>query len=202
VKQEGERLREMFRRALHQLFGIDLDSLIAERQHQFWVLGIDEGRKHFRDLLRVIDSASLETLNQNFAATDFGMQASAQDKLHLTHKADIFLVNTTHLGKSEAILMPFVIHEVCHYVEQTGVPSSVNFTKADEKNAKSILEGYDPRALSTHGKTWAELLSWAGRKALAEKFVAQDSLRHFLEASIPWYDRPTWRGDAIIEPTV
>ncbi len=199
----GRRVFELLCNLSVEIFSLDLPAASAGRHHELWALGIDGQRKAFRDLLGNIDQAAMLELSRpgRFFDTDAGFKVSAQQAFPLAGKnADIFLINVDHLQKSEAVLGPLLIHELCHYVEDSGLASNYQFQPDDEANALVILEGYVEEAKKWHSLTWAKLLARASRLSVSKNAIA--SVRQFLELAIPSYDRPGWRPNRIQEPRI
>jgi hypothetical protein len=196
----GRGIFELLCKLSVEIFSLDLPTASAGRNHELWALGIDGRRKVFRDLLGNIQPAAMAELSKpgRFFDRDAGFKVSAQQELPLAGKnADIFLINVDQLQKSEAILAPLLIHELCHYVEDSGLASNYQFQPEDEANALVILEGYVEGAKKWHSLTWAKLLAWAARLSVSKNAVA--SVRQFLELAILSYDRPGWRPNRIQE---
>jgi hypothetical protein len=201
IVDDGRRVFELLCRLSLEEFSLDLPAASAGRNHELWALGIDSRRRCFHDLLGNIDEAGMAELSrpERFFDTDAGFKVSAQSAISLPGKqVDIFLLNVAHFSEGDTVLAPLLIHELCHYVEDSGLARNYQFETEDEANALVILDGYVEGAKRWHSLTWAKLLARAARVAASKNAVA--SVRQFLELAIPPYDRPGWQPDRIQEP--
>jgi hypothetical protein len=107
------------------------------------------------------------------------------------------LINIDYLLRDATIIVPILIHELCHYIEQAGLDAKLTYSDNDVVNAAVILDGLAPNVRALHSDKWAKMLGWAARQSVAkDKSV---SVRHFIEEAIPSYDRPLWQPDRIRE---
>lgn len=194
----GKNHVEILRSAAETTFGIDIDALAGDRNHQFWVLGIDEKENCYRDLIGNIDADSMKAFNRNFFITDAGFQSSVQLKLPaLRQAADVYLINTAHIEKSRFSIAPIIIHELAHYLEQIGKDASYPIEPIDVTNGQVVLDSFSSNVLKLHSTAWAQLLCSAARFEVASGRYT--SIRSFLELAVPIYDRPNWQGELIKE---
>lgn len=49
-KAQGRKAVDLLRRLSRDIFGIDIDQVALERNHEFWALGIDSQKKRYVDL--------------------------------------------------------------------------------------------------------------------------------------------------------
>lgn len=198
-RRQGKSHVEIFKSVALSTFGLDVDKLVRDRAHQFWVLGIDENDNCYRDLMGNIDLGSMETFNKEFTNTDAGFRSSVQNHLFgIVEQADVYLINTAHIAKSKFVIAPLVIHEIAHYLEQIGEASRYQPEAIDVANGQVLLDSFSPDVLKLHTATWAGLLCRAAREEVMSGRYS--SVRLFLEHAVPEYDRPNWQGSMIQEP--
>jgi len=126
------------------------------------------------------------------------MRASADRVLNITDDPmDVFLLDKNLVGKGEA-LKPIMVHEIAHYIEQTGIAHPA-VEEVDQQNAHLVLDGFDDLVRSMHSQEWAELLCMMARRMVEQRNVSYTTVRAFLEAAVPECDRPQWNGKQIKE---
>lgn len=178
-------LPALFRKA----FNKDLSESLAARNQELWFLGIDSKNKLYIDICGTIGPTILAAIQaKGFIDSDAGYKAGAQDVLPLDgRRADIFLLNKVHFELPAARLEPLVVHELAHLLEQIGDKPTPQGN--DEENAGLVLKALKRNILHLHPQDWALHLAAAGRTLLAKNLTTHKTIREFLEAAIPAYDR-------------
>jgi hypothetical protein len=184
-----KKLRKMLHAMARKAFNKDLTKILSSRNQELWLLGLDSQNELFVDICRSIDPNILGAIQaKGFIDSDAGYKADAQTVLPLDgKKADIFLLNTVYFSARAAELEPLVVHELAHLLEQIGEKPTPR--GSDEVNSDEILKSLDPNILRLHSKEWALHLAAGGRTLLAKDLTTHKSIRAFLEAAIPHYDR-------------
>jgi hypothetical protein len=183
-------IRKLLSRLLRVAFGKDFEAMLASRGHELWVLGLDAEAKQFIDICGNISLADLKTIqDRGFFDTDAGYQVSAHAKLGISTPFDAFLLNTAHYGLRKETVDPLVIHELSHLMEQTNVPPVLEAN--DAENAEAILKSLKKNVRDIHTMVWAQHLAIGARVMIQKKLTPHVSIRSFLEAANPWYDRET-----------
>jgi hypothetical protein len=184
------KIRKRLSRLLRVAYGMDFEAMLASRGHELWVLGLDAKATQFIDICGNISLADLKTIqDRGFIDTDAGYQASAHTKLGISTPFDAFLLNTAHYGLREETVDPLVIHELSHLLEQTNVPPSLGAN--DVENAEAILKSLKKNVRDIHTTAWAQHLAIGARVMIQKKLTPHGSIRSFLEAANPSYDRET-----------
>jgi hypothetical protein len=184
------KIRKRLSRLLRVAYGKDFDALLAERGHELWVLGLDEKAEQFVDICGNIPPADLKTIqDRGFINTDAGYQVSAHTKLGISTPFDAFLLNTAHYSLYEKTVDPLIIHELSHLMEQTNVAPALEAN--DAENAEAILESLKKNVRDIHTTEWAQHLAVGARAMIQKKLTPHSSIRSFLEAANPRYDRET-----------
>ena len=184
------KIRKRLSRFLRVIYGQDFDAGLAERGHELWVLGLDAKSRQFVDVCGNIPPTDLKTIqDRGFFETDAGYQVSAHAKLGIGKPFDAFLLNTVHYGLDAKTVDPLIIHELAHLMEQMNVPPNLNGN--DAENAEAILASLKANVRSTHTEEWAQHLAMAARVTIQKELTPHGSIRSFLEAANPWYDRET-----------
>jgi hypothetical protein len=184
------KIRKRLSRLLRVAYGKDFDALLAERGHELWVLGLDTTAKQFIDICGNVPLADLKTIqDRGFFDTDAGYQVSAHTKLGISTPFDAFLLNAAHYSLHEKTVDPLVIHELSHLMEQTNVPTALEAN--DAENAEAILKSLKTNVRDIHTTEWAQHLAVGARVMIQKKLTPHGSIRSFLEAANPWYDRET-----------
>ncbi len=197
----GKDLLGLLDKTTKDIVGKSFSNIASERRRTPVVLIINSKKKRLAVAAGNLKELSVEVLTNptKFADTDAGMEASADQKLNITDDPiDVFLLNQEHVGKGDA-LKPMMAHEIAHYIEQTGIAHPA-IEDLDRQNARVILNGFDDKVRRWHTQEWAELLCMAARRMVKQRKVSHTTVRAFLEASIPPYDRPHWNGRQIKEP--
>lgn len=184
------KIRKRLARLLRVAYGMDFEAMLASCGNELWVLGLDAKTKQFIDICGNISLADLKTIQDHgFIDTDAGYQASAHMKLGVSTRFDAFLLNTAHYGLQEKAVDPLIIHELSHLMEQTNVPPALEAN--DAENAEAILKSLKKNVRDIHTTAWAQHLAIGARVMIQKKLTPHDSIRSFLEAANPWYDRET-----------
>jgi hypothetical protein len=196
----GKNLLGLLDKTTKDIVGKSFSSIASERGHAPVVLTINSKKKRLAIAAGNLKESSVKVLTDpaKFADTDAGMLASADQKLNIADDPmDVFLLNEDHVRKGDA-LKPVMVHEIAHYVEQTGIGHPA-IEDVDRQNAQVILNGFDDTVRRMHTRQWAELLCMAARRMVKQRKVSHTNVRGFLEAAIPQYDRPRWDGSQIKE---
>ena len=186
------KLRKLITSQFEKAFGRDFDDELKQRGQELWILGIDAKQKKMIDVCGNIDPTDLATINsKGFFNTDAGYKANAQTALGLSGvSADIFLLNTTHFSARPDFIEPIVVHELAHLLEETGHLPQPEYN--DEQNADAVLNSLqrNVRAINLrHNKAWAVHLAIGARTILTKGLTKHKSIRAYLEAAVPSYDR-------------
>jgi hypothetical protein len=178
-------LPALYRRA----FDRDLTAELAERGQELWFLGLDTKNERYLDLCGSIKLADLSIIQaKGYIDADAGYLANAHLKLSVPGKKfDLFMLNTVHFGKNADFLEPIIVHELAHLLEHLGLTPSPKGN--DDANAEAILRVLDRRLLSWHPKIWALHLAAGGRTLIEKRLTQHKTIRAFLEAAVPIYDR-------------
>lgn len=197
----GENLLVLLDKTTKDIVGKSFSNVALERGHTPVVITIDSKKKRLAVVAGNLKESSVKVLTDpaKFFDTDAGMQASADEKVNIADDPmDVFLLNQEHVRKGEA-LKPMIAHEIAHYIEQAGIAHPA-IEDVDRQNAQVVLHGFDDNVRNRHTQQWAELLCMAARRMVKRRKVPHASVRAFLEAAIPHYDRPHWDGSQITEP--
>jgi hypothetical protein len=197
----GKGLLGLLDRTTKDIVGKSFSSIASERRHTPVVLTINPKKKRLAIAAGDLKESSMKVITNpaKFANTDAGMLASADQELKIADDPmDVFLLNQDHVKKGND-LKPLIVHEIAHYIEQTGIAHPA-IEDVDRHNAQVIRSGFDNNVRSMHTERWAELLSMAARRMVKQRKVPYTSVRTLLEAAIPKYDRPHWDGKQIKEP--
>jgi hypothetical protein len=169
-------------------YGKDLDSMLSARGHQLWMIGIDSKNKQYIDICGNIEPAAFQAIvDKGFHNTDAGYKTSAHEVMGVTTKADAFLLNTDYFSLDEKKTDPLIVHELAHLLEQLKEPPTA--TANDDENAEAILKSLDKSVRNLHTKEWALHLAVGARVLLTKDLTPFKTIRSFLEAAIPEYDR-------------
>jgi hypothetical protein len=195
-----DRLRKLFATALTQSFQIDLQNLLARRKSQLWIIGIDSAQGKLIDICGVIGSPTMNLMNASGTPNnDAGFRADIQTLFTtISTTTDAFLLNTDHFNDPDEKVVPLIVHEQAHYLEQ--IDEDVSTLADDEANGLKILEAMDYGNRQHHNARWATLLSAASRNMVTKRHTSHATVREFLEAAIPEYDRPDWTKVNVKEP--
>lgn len=184
-------IRKLLRSQLKRAFGRDLDAALKDRNRKLWILGVDTNQKTLVDVCGDISPEDLATINsRGFFDTDAGYRADAHDALGVSEEVDIFLLNTAHFSARPEFIEPIVVHELAHMLEQTGIIPEPVYN--DDENADAILGSLRANVLKSnmrHNKTWALHLAIGARTMMIKKLTNHSSIRAYLEAAVPTYDR-------------
>lgn len=186
------KIRKLLRSQFKRAFELDLEAEIAQRNAELWIIGIDTKQKLLVDVCGNISASDITTINSHgFFDADAGYRANAQVALGLVNKnVDVFLLNTTHFGANPDFIEPIVVHELAHLLEQTGITPQPAYN--DDENADAILSSLKTNILTPsmrHNKEWALHLAIGARVILNKGLTNHKSIRAYLEAAVPAYDR-------------
>jgi hypothetical protein len=117
----------------------DLDHTLGVRGRELWIIGIDPQQQRLTDVCGTIGTRQMNTINaRGFRNNDAGFRADAHKEFSTNGKeVDVFLLNTAHFDKSDDFLVPLVIHELAHYLEQRG--EAAHPSEQDRANAGAVL---------------------------------------------------------------
>lgn len=184
------KIRKRLFRLLRVLYGKDFETMLRERGHELWILGIDVQAKQFVDICGNIPPDDLKTIqDRGFWDNDAGYMISAHTKLGTSTPFDAFLLNTAHYALNEKTVDPLLVHELSHLLEQTNVPPALEAN--DAENAEAILKSLKKNVRAIHTTEWAQHLAVGARVMLQKELTPHGSVRSFLETANPWYDRET-----------
>src|SRR5258706_11922864 len=184
------KIRKWLSRFLRVAYGMDFDAMLAGREHELWLLGLDEKANRYIDICGNIPPTHLNTIqDRGFINSDAGYQISAHTKLGISTPFDAFLLNTAHFALNEKTVDPLVVHELSHFLDQTNVTPTV--TANDVENADAILKSLMNNVRAIHTTRWAQHLAVGARVMIQKGLTPHSSIRSFLEAAIPEYDRET-----------
>lgn len=191
-KKLCKRLHRLLADILKRGFKKDLSQLLTSREHELWIMGINEEKKKLTDICGTIDPNTLQAINaKGFSTSDAGFRVSAQEVLPLDgKKADIFLINKVHYNKPSEKIEALIVHELAHFLE--GIGERVPSADQDEEHATAILDSLEARVLSSnsrHNREWALLLATAARELVQGGRSPHRTVGAFLEAALPHYDR-------------
>ncbi len=182
------KIRKRLSRLLRVAFGVDFETTLASRGNELWVLGLDAKAEQFIDICGNIPPADLKTIqDRGFNDTDAGYRANAHMKLGISTPFDAFLLNTAHYDLHERTVDPLIIHELSHLLEETNAPPALEAN--DAENAEAILKSLKKNVRDIHTTPWAQHLASGARVMIQKKLTPHDSIRSFLEAANPRYDR-------------
>jgi hypothetical protein len=196
----GKRLLGLLDKTAKDIVGKSFSDIAFERNHTPVILIINSKKKRLEIAMGNLKAPTVQVLTdpKKFANNDAGMKASADKELNITDDPiDVFLLNKDHISKGEA-LKPLLAHEIAHYIEQTGIVHP-DMEAVDRHNAGVVLDGFDENGRRSHTQEWAELLCMAARRLVKQRKVSHTTVRAFLEAATPLYDRPNWDGRQIKE---
>jgi hypothetical protein len=167
----------------------DFTAELSKRDQELWLLGLDSKTAKYIDLCGKIDSADLAVIQaKGFINADAGYLADAQSKVQVHGKRfDLFMVNVDHFIKPSDFIEPIIVHELAHLLELTGEPPAP--VANDDANADAILRVLDPGLLAWHPKVWALHLAIGGRVMVQKRLTGHKTIRAYLEAAVPHYDR-------------
>lgn len=202
TESDCDRLRQLLQQAAKDGFGQDFNALVAGREQELWIMGIDSKNRTLVDLCGNIGTDLMTAINaKGFFDSDAGMRANAQALLPLgERKADIFILNCNHLNAPDWKLIPLIVHELAHFFDQIGIAPAP--TIADISNANLIRASFDQVVLNLHPDRWAHHLACAARRMVTDRKCIQTSVGHYFELCIPSGDRPHWQRSRVIEPIV
>jgi hypothetical protein len=183
------RLRNCLKEKFREAFDKDLDATLKSRQRDLWILGVDTKRRCLIDVCGTIDAQQLAAINsKGFWDTDAGFKADAHKHIPTGGKeVDVFLLNTDHFESPDSFLGPLVVHELAHYLEQIG--ETPNASDADRANAGAVLVCLKNNVRAIHTPIWAQHLAIGARRMVVEGRTPHKTIREFLEAAVPPYDR-------------
>jgi hypothetical protein len=191
IQEVCERLRKALAEQFKLGFERDLDSVLKARGRELWIIGIDSQKREMVDICGTIDPKLFEArIRRTFADTDAGFEADAHAKLGITGvQADVFLLNADHFHKPDDFLNPLVVHELAHYLDQIGKDPGAS--EADRNNAGALLVSLEEnvRDLPSHNHRWAQHLAVGARRLVTNGHSGQKTIKAFLEAAVPSYDR-------------
>jgi hypothetical protein len=195
IQDVCEQLRKALARQFKLGFDRDLDALLKARNRELWVIGIDSRKRELVDICGTIDPKLFETnIRRSFADTDAGFEADAHAKLGITEvQADVFLLNADHFHKPDDFLCPLIVHELAHYLDQIGEDPGAS--DVDKNNAGALLVSLEQnvRDLPSHNHRWAQHLAVGARRLVTGGHSGHKTIKEFLEAAVPSYDRrPGW----------
>jgi hypothetical protein len=184
-KRLNNLLRDLFRAG----FDKDLDHTLGVRGRELWIIGIDPQQQRLTDVCGTIGTRQMNTINaRGFRNNDAGFRADAHKEFSTNGKeVDVFLLNTAHFDKSDDFLVPLVIHELAHYLEQIG--EAAHLSEQDRANAGAVLVSLTTAVRRLHTSVWAQFLAIAARRIVESGHSTHRNIREFLEAAIPSYDR-------------
>jgi hypothetical protein len=189
TSQVCRQLRKAIAALLRKAWGKDLEAILTARGQELWLLGLDSKNKRYVDVCGTIDPGLLAAIQaRGFIDSDAGYKADAQNVLPLQEKkADIFLLNVDHFSAPPARLEPLIVHELAHFLEQIREIPAVEGN--DKANAAAILKSLTPDILRLHKEEWARHLAAGGRRLIEKNLTPHKTIRAFLEAAVPHYDR-------------
>jgi hypothetical protein len=200
TSKSGKRLLGLLDKTAKDIVGKSFSDIASERNHKPVILIINSKKKRLEIAVGDLKATTVQLLTdpKKFANNDGGMRASSDKWLNINDDPiDVFLLNKDHISKGEA-LKPLLAHEIAHYIEQTGIVHP-DIDDVDRHNAGVVLDSFDENVRSCHTQEWAELLCMAARRLAKQRKVSHSTVRAFLEAAIPPYDRPHWDGRQIKE---
>jgi len=183
------KLRESLRKNLRDAFDKDLDEMLRLRRRELWILGADNKQQRFTDVCGTIGAQQMAAINsRGYKDTDAGFRADAHNYVPTNGKeVDVFILNTEHFDKPDSFLDPLVVHEQAHYLEHIG--EMPNASEADKANAGAVLVSLEKDVRALHTTNWAQHLAVGARRMVATGKTTHKTIREFLEAAVPPYDR-------------
>jgi hypothetical protein len=153
-----------------------------------WLIGIDERTKRYIDICGTIDPADLKAIeDRGFFNTDAGYRINVHEVFNFNKKVDAFLLNTAHFSLDAKKTDPLIVHELAHLLEQLDIAPQM--IANDDENAEAILKSLQQNVLKVHTKEWARHLAVGARVMLTKGLTPHSTIREFLEAAVPGYDR-------------
>jgi hypothetical protein len=189
LEEVCKKVRKMLPALFKKAYGRDLEASLKERGQELWYLGLDTKNKQYIDICGAIDPADLAIIQaKGYIDADAGYLANVQNTLDVNgKKLDFFLLNQDHFGKKSEFLEPLVVHELAHLLDHIGEAATPEGN--DDANADVIIKSLKRNILHHHPKNWALHLAGAGRRLINEKLTNHKTIRAYLEAAIPEYDR-------------
>ena len=196
---EGNKLLEKINQASESVFGINFIQELENLKKTLYLLKIVSREKRYADMIGNIPATDLRTLNRNFVDSDAGFKLEIPVQIMvLTNDASVFLMNKDHIPKNDHEIRPLIVHELCHFIEQTKLYGRFSFTTVDCANGTSIRKAFDEGNRKLHTIEWCNLLAWSARKSAQDSLFGHSNITKFLEAAIPAYDRPSWSSQIIL----
>jgi hypothetical protein len=189
MEEVCQKLRKMVPAAFRKAYDRDLQALLKERSQELWYLGLDTKNRRYIDVCGTIDPAELAIIQaKGYTDADAGYLANAQNILNVNgKKLDFFMMNQDHFGKKAEFLEPLIVHELAHLLDHIGEAAKPEGN--DNANADVIIKSLQKNILNHHPKNWALHLAGAGRRLIEKNLTNQKTIRAYLEAAIPEYDR-------------
>lgn len=184
-----KKLRKMILALYRKAYGRDLTAELTQRNQELWLLGLDSKKQMYIDLCGTIDPADLAVIQaKGYIDADAGYLANAHLKLAIPGKTfDLFMLIAAHFDAQTDFIEPIVVHELAHLLEHIGAaPAPMG---NDDKNADAILQVLDRNISSLHPREWALHLAAGGRMMLEKNLTGHKTIRAYLEAAVPHYDR-------------
>jgi hypothetical protein len=184
-----KRLNDLLRDQFKGGFGKDIDQTLQARGRELWIIGIDTRQRRLTDVCGTIGPQQMTAINsRGFHDNDAGFRIDAHHVFPTIGKeVDVFLLNTEHFEKPDSFLVSLVVHELAHYLEQIG--EAPDPSEGDGANAAAILVSLTGNVRRRHTLVWAQFLAIAARRIVKGGHSSQKTIREFLEAAIPPYDR-------------
>jgi hypothetical protein len=134
-KAPCKKLRAMLR----EQFKLGFEQDLTVRGRELWITGIDPTQRRLTDVCGTIGVKTLIAVNdKGYSDTDAGFLADGHKSIPTEGKeVDVFLLNHEHFEKSDDFLVPLIVHELSHYLDQIGekpIPS-----ERDKQNAAALM---------------------------------------------------------------
>lgn len=184
-----KRLRAMLSELFRLGFEKDLDATLKARTRELWIIGIDSKQERLTDVCGTIGVKTMAAINKMpFIDTDAGFRADAHKSIPTDGKeVDVFLLNHDHFDKPDDFLIPIVVHELAHYLEQTAEKPILS--EADRNNAGALMISLTGNVRRIHKDVWGHHLVLAARRIVKGGRSPYKTIREFVEAAVPKYDR-------------
>jgi hypothetical protein len=183
------RLRALLQEQFKLGFENDFDALLKARSREMWIIGIDPKQRRLTDVCGAIGAKTMAAINdKGFGDTDAGFLADAHKSIPTDGKeVDVFLLNHDHFEKPDDFLIPLVVHELSHYLEQIGERPTPS--EKDKNNAGALMLSLKRNVRGIHTYDWAHHLVMAARRIVVGGGSTYKTIREFVEAAVPEYDR-------------
>ncbi len=184
-----EKLQALLGKVFCEAYGQDLSINLQQRRQELWLVGLDTINKAYFDICGTIDPLVLEAINhKGYSEADAGYLANVQNFVPLNGKrGDLFFLNKDFFESGEQELIPLVVHELAHLLEQINEPPVPK--GHDEDNAEAILKVLNPTLYAHHPREWALHLVAGARVVIEKRLTSYETIQEFLEAAIPFLDR-------------